>query len=229
MQYFLLLLLCAGLYAEECEPDLIVTDHQIELPSGPLSYTATAGTLPLTEQGESIAEIFFIAYTKEGSNRPITFIFPGGPGGSGTQEALLTFGPRRLLTVGEGRSILPPYPIVDNPETLLEFTDLVFVDPVSCGFSKAVDEDLLPQFYSVEGDIETLGGFVHSYISYFQRWNSPKYLSGGSYGTLRCCGLAQELLYKDILISGLIIHGCAIEWSTLWSERDRALPDCLLL
>ncbi|MES2273160.1 MAG: hypothetical protein V4487_03090 [Chlamydiota bacterium] len=233
MRYLIsfLLLIQLPLQADD-EPHFNFTDHSIECPSGPLSYTAITGTLPLFENEEKTADIFFIGYLKEeeeNSDRPITFVFPGGPGGAGTLESIVTFGPRRLLTATEGRSILPPYKIIDNPETILEFTDLVFVDPVNCGFSKSADEKNNSYFYSIEGDIQSLGQFVHTFVNTFQKWNSPKYLAGGSYGTLRCCGLASNLMQYDILVNGIIIDGCAIEWATLDSERDRALPDCLLI
>jgi carboxypeptidase C (cathepsin A) len=197
-----------------------------------IDYEAVTGSVPLLdEKGEVTAEIFFVAYNKEDEDpdRPITFIFPGGPGGSGTTEAILTFGPRRLLTASEGRTVLPPYRFIDNPQTLLEFTDLVFVDPVNCGYSRATEEGSLFSFYSIEGDIQSLGEFIRNYISAFDRWNSPKYLAGGSYGTPRCAGLALNLLQYGIAVHGIILHGCALEFSTFISERDRPLPNCLLI
>ncbi|HSX25950.1 MAG TPA: hypothetical protein VLE89_02975 [Chlamydiales bacterium] len=236
MRWFFLLFIPFLHAQEEEEPDdltphFVFTSHKIELPSGPLEYSAVTGTLPLfDEAGNPCAEIFFIAFNKENDpDRPITFVFPGGPGGAGTLEAIVSYGPRRLLTAGEGRSILPPYKIIDNPETLLEYTDLVFVDPVNCGYSTAANEDRLPIFYSVEGDIHSLGEFVRTYVASFKRWNSPKYLAGGSYGTPRCCGLALNLLQYDIAVSGVILHGCAMDYSSLISERANALPDCLLI
>jgi len=230
MLCLIFLVLFSFLYAEE-EPHLNITNHNIEIESGSFAYKAITGSLPLFNEDKKSADLFFIAYIKdeEASDRPITFVFPGGPGGAGTIESLIALGPRRLLTAGEGRSILPPYAIIDNPQTVLDMTDLVFVDPVNCGFSRSADENNLFYFYSVEGDIQSLGEFIYTFLSHFKRWNSPKYLSGGSYGTLRGCGLALNLLQYDILINGLLIDGCAIEWSTLQSERDRFLPDCLLI
>lgn len=234
--FSLLLTLClclrASVQAEETniEEDLTLTNHTIQHVTGPLSYVATTGFLPLYGEEGKIAELFFIAYTKEGEkDRPITFFFPGGPGGAGTVESIFTFGPRRLQTATEGRTILPPYTLIDNPETLLDRTDLVFVDPINCGYSRSTDKAKLSQLYSVEGDIQTLGEFVRTYISYFDRWNCPKYLAGGSYGTFRCAGLSHYLLWHDLQVHGMILHGCAIEWSSLDSERDFALPDCLLI
>lgn len=212
---------------------LKTTHHTIQLPSGPLSYTAITGLCPLfNDNGDETAEIFFIAYIKheENENRPITFNFPGGPGGAATIHSICTFGPRRLLTADEGRTILPPYQLIDNPETILEFTDLVFVDPVNCGFSTITDEEELDTFYSVHGDIRALGQFIHTFIDTSKRWNCPIYLSGNSYGTLRSTGLALELLREyDLAVHGLILDGCALDYETLARKRDHALPDCLLI
>lgn len=231
MRIFLLLLLIPFLNAEE-EPtsDLSITNHTIELQSGPISYTAITGLCPIYGPKGKEAELFFISYTKDGEeNRPITFIFPGGPGGAGTIESIVTFGPRRLLTAGEGRTIHPPYKFIDNPQTLLEFTDLVFVDPVGCGFSRATEEADMDYFFSLEGDLQALGDFVHTYIDISERWNSPIYLSGISYGTMRCCGLADNLFQYGIAVKGIILNGCAFDFSTLQSQRDKSLPDWLLV
>lgn len=228
IKIFILILIGSFLSAEE--DGFNTTHHEIKIEEAILSYKAITGTLPLFDGDKKIADLFFIAYVKDdGADRPITFVFPGGPGAAGTLEALIALGPRRLLTAGEGRSILPPYSFIDNPQTILDMTDLVFVDPVNCGFSRADGDDYLSYFYSVEGDIQTLGEFVHAYVSHFERWNSPKYLAGSSYGTLRCCGLALNLLQYDILINGILLDGCAIEWTTIQSERDRFFPDCFLL
>lgn len=231
MRYLLLFLTSSlFLFADEEAPHFNITSHSIELESGLLEYTAITGTLPLFKEDGSIsAKIFFVAYNKEPEDeeRPITFVFPGGPGGAGSVEAILIYGPRRLLTAQEGRSILPPYRFIDNPETILEYTDLVFVDPVNCGFSKAKEEADLSYFYSVDGDIQSLGEFVRTYIASFNRWNSPKYLAGGSYGTARCCGLSLNLLQYAVAINGIILDGCAINYSTILAERDNALPNCL--
>ncbi len=234
MRALLFIFFAASLFAEEENGNLShfnITNHTMQLESGPLNYTAITGTLPLiNDEGEITAEIFFIGYKKDGEqDRPVTFFFPGGPGGAATYKSIATFGPRRILTAGEGRTTLPPYKFIDNPETLLEFTDLVFVDPVNCGFSRATEHAELSYFYSVDGDINSLGEFVRTFVATFECWNCPKYLAGGSYGTPRCCGLALNLLHYDIVVSGVILHGCALDFSALQSERDRALGDLLLI
>jgi carboxypeptidase C (cathepsin A) len=231
MRSILLAILIACLCAEEENlSDLSITNHTIELESGPLSYTAITGMCPTYGEKGKEANLFFISFTKDDEEeRPLTFVFPGGPGAAGTIESILTFGPRRLLTAGEGRTIHPPYRLIDNPQTLLEYTDLVFVDPVDCGFSKIEGEADPKYYFSLEGDLQILGEFIHSYIDISERWNSPIYLSGISYGTLRCCGLADNLLQYGIPVKGVILSGCAFNYSTLDSERDKAMPDWLLV
>lgn len=234
LPFIFFFLFVSFLHAEEESfepPELTVTNHTIQLESGSLSYTAITGLCPLFGEEGKEADLFFIAYTKDGEeNRPITFCFPGGPGSAGTIESIRSFGPRRLLTASEGRTILPPYQIIDNPETLLEYTDLVFVDPLDCGFSNATHKDTpLETYFSVEGDLQALGTFIHTYIDIFHRWNSPVYLSGTSYGTLRCCGLTTHLFQYGIPVKGVILNGCAFEFSTLFSSRDKLIPDWLFI
>lgn len=237
VRFFFLLFCACGFATELTEQEVIAaaslktTHHTIQLENGPLSYTAVTGMCPIFSQKGKEAELFFISYFKEGKEeqRPITFVFPGGPGGAGTIEAILAIGPRRLLTKDEGRSILPPYSFIDNPETLLESTDLIFVDPPNCGYSRTLEEADLSHYQSVEGDLQTLGEFVHSSLDFFQRWNSPIYLCGSSYGTTRCTGLSLTLLQHGLFVHGLILDGCALEFSTLISQRDHALPNGLLL
>ncbi len=239
--FFPLFAISACLFAEEdpfCSNsgvDLCTTSHIYSANGRSIPYTTLAGTLPIVDiEGEDLAHIFFIAYfAEEGSNRPITFIFPGGPGGSCSAEVLCTVGPRRLTTPAEGKTILPPYTLIDNPESLLAWTDLVFVDPVTTGYSrfaKSLDEDRKAQILSTDGDIACLGDFVQTFVSLFQKWNCPKYLMGISYGTTRCCGLSEYLRWAyDFSLHGVILLGSALDYSTLIAERNHPLPDSLLI
>lgn len=227
--------LTALLGSEEEFLSLTQTSHEFQLKEPPISfsYTAVTGKFPIQIAGEDSQppEIFFIGYFKEdASDRPITFIFPGGPGGSCGPDAICTFGPRRILTPTEGKSLLPPYRLIDNPETLLPWTDLVFVDPVGTGFSTTGDDpNALQKLFSVDGDIACLGNFVRTFIAFFNRWNSPKYLSGTSYGTTRCCGIAEYLTSHDFSIHGIILLGSAIDFATLIHQHNRALPNSLII
>jgi carboxypeptidase C (cathepsin A) len=230
---WILILFASFAFASDDFPSLVRTSHVLELENTSFSYTAITGEFPLetTDEEKDPPEIFFIAYFKDGEqNRPITFIFPGGPGGSCGPEVICTYGPRRLLTPDEGKPLLPPYHLIDNPETLLPWTDLVFIDPVGTGFSTlGDDEESLSDLFSVDGDIAALGDFIRTFVAYFNRWNSPKYLSGISYGTTRCCGLAEYLTFHDFSLHGIILLGSAIDLSTLLGQQSRFLPNCLLI
>lgn len=230
---WMLLFFASALFGQEDFPDLIRTSHDYKSGKHAFSYTAITGEFPVesTSQDKTPPEIFFIAYLKDKDpQRPITFFFPGGPGGSCGPESICTFGPRRLVTPGEGKSLLPPYLMIDNPESLLPWTDLVFIDPVGTGFSTlGDDEEAIRNLFSVDGDIEALGNFIRTFVAYFNRWNSPKYLSGASYGTTRCCGLAEYLTFHDISLHGIVLLGTALDYSTLLSQYNRSLPDCLLI
>ena len=228
--FFLASVACA---ADSDPPSLVRTSHVLELAEDSFLYTAVTGELPLDSPDEEKEppEIFFIAYFKESEEiRPITFVFPGGPGGSCGPEAICTFGPRRILTPDEVKTSLPPYQLIDNPETILPWTDLVFIDPVGTGFSTPGDDKKsLTHLLSVDGDIAALGDFIRTFLAYFNRWNSPKFLSGSSYGTTRCCGIADYLSSRGFSIHGIILLGTAIDYSTLVGQHNRSLPDCLLI
>ncbi len=230
---FILFLFISSLAADDRLLSLVYTNHELNLKDASFPYTAVTGKFPVGTHAEEETppEIFFIGYFKDtDENRPILFVFPGGPGSSCGPEAICTFGPRRLLTPDEGKTILPPYTLIDNPETLLPWTDLVFVDPVGTGYSTlGEDLDLAQKLFSVEGDISSLGNFVRSFIAYFNRWNSPKYLSGISYGTTRCCGIAEYLTRHDLSLHGIILLGSCIDFSTLIGQHNRSLPDSLIL
>lgn len=215
--------------------DMSISSHVLHLPNKPpLEYSAFAGRFPiLNNTNQPIMDLFFIAYIEDTQeNKPITFVFPGGPGGSCGGEVLCTIGPKRLLTPQEGKALLPPYKIIDNQETLLPWTDLIFVDPVLSGLSRftenATNEDL-SWALSVDGDIQILSRFIKIFLSYFERWNSPKYLSGTSYGTVRSAGIAEQLLCSDISVNGLILLGSALDLTLLQTQENNPLSDCLLI
>lgn len=216
-------------------PELTRTSHVYNSDGRSLHYTAITGELPIAdkEEGVLLAQLFFIAYVVEDDpDRPITFVFPGGPGGSSEAEVMCTIGPRRLITPQEGKPLLPPYKIIDNPESLLSWTDLVFIDPVTTGYSKFaqdLEEEDKDQFFTLEGDIASLGDFIQTFISYFQKWNCPKYLAGISYGTLRCCGVAEYLGSYGVGLNGIVLLGSALDYSTLEGQRNLPLPDALLI
>ncbi len=217
LRFFLFACTLLALWAEE-----IVTTHSIQHEGDSLSYTATVNA----------AEVSYIAYTLPGENRPITFAFNGGPGSSSVWLHLGAFGPRRLITPEEGQSIVAPYRLADNEETLLDLTDIVFIDPVGTGLSPARGEleEGKPNPYSVRGDIEMVGTFIRDFLTKTGRWNSPKYIAGESYGAARAAGLAEHLMDQyGIYLNGIIFISAAIDLGTLDFGHDRLLPHLLFL
>ena len=163
---------------EAAKEELVETDHAITVGGARLAYKATAGTLPLRdEHGKTRANVFFIAYTKAGvqdpRQRPIMFCFNGGPGSSSVWLHLGAFGPMRVALKDEGEAPPPPYRLVPNEATLLEQTDLVFIDPVSTGFSRPAEGQDAKQFHGVQQDIQSVGDFIRLYTTRFGRWDSP--------------------------------------------------------
>ena len=169
--------------------ETVVTKHSLKLGDQTIAYTATAGTLPLkNDKGETEANLFYIAYThndKDASKRPLMFSFNGGPGSSSVWLHLGVLGPKRV-EFPDGPDIpKPPYRLVDNDATWLKATDLVFIDPVGTGYSRASKPELNAKFHGLTGDIASVGDFIRLYLTRNDRWSSPLYLVGESYGTMR--------------------------------------------
>lgn len=199
------------------EKDLSVTNHSIKINGNIINYKATAGTLPLlSEEGKPKANIYFTAYTKEGEKnpaaRPITFVFNGGPGSASVWLHMGAFGPKKVLMTEEGLAPVRPFRLIDNDYTLLDITDLIFLDPVNTGYSRAEAGENPRQFFGYENDIESVGEFIRMYITKYERWSSSKFILGESYGTIRASGLAGFLqgrsmgMYLDgvILVSAVL-------------------------
>ena len=194
------------------EPSLSVTSHTIQLKGEPLKYTATVGYMLLREEtGRPRANVFFTAYTKDGvedkSRRPITFAYNGGPGSSSTMLHIGALGPRKVLLDDEGYPPPGPYRLVDNEYSILDVSDVVMVDPVSTGYSRAVEGVNPKEFHGYTEDIEYLGEFIQLYIARNELWASPKFIIGESYGVPRAVGLA-EFLQRDtqsMYLKGLIL------------------------
>jgi carboxypeptidase C (cathepsin A) len=211
------------------------THHVVTVGGQKLGYEATAGTLTLRDDdGKPTAKVFFVAYTKEGpsegSRRPITFAFNGGPGSSAVWLHLGAFGPRRVNLAEAGRETTPPYQLVDNDGTLLDLTDLVFIDPVSTGFSRAVNPQDAKNFHSTEGDLQSVSSFIHQYLTRFERWDSPKYLAGESYGTTRAAGLANVLQDQHgVYLNGIVFLSVVFNFQTLSFDEGNDLAYVLYL
>lgn len=202
-----------------------ITEHRIVLKGTPIDYTATAGNILLkTEEDKAKGSIFYIAYTKDGvkdpSQRPIMFCFNGGPGGAAVWVHLGAFGPKKSLLDDEGFPILPPPgKLVDNEFCVLDLTDLVFIDPMSTGYSRAVPGEDPKQFYGFEKDVESVSEFIRLYVTRNKRWLSPKFLAGESYATTRVSGLANHLQTRyGMFLNGVILISVVINWqNTDWS------------
>jgi carboxypeptidase C (cathepsin A) len=238
----LILLLASRTAAQEKEKDkaevsketLVQTRHSITLNGAKLEYTATAGTLLLKEEtGKVRASVFFVAYTKDGAEaagRPITFTFNGGPGSSAVWLHLGAFGPRRVLLSEEGVAPGPPYRLVDNENTILDLTDLVFIDPVSTGYSRPAAGQEAKQFHGVQEDIQAVGEFIRLYTTRFKRWESPKFLAGESYGTTRAAGLSLHLQQRHGMnLNGIILVSAVLNFQTLGFDDGNDLPYPLFL
>ncbi|MDB5999671.1 MAG: peptidase [Rhizobacter sp.] len=187
-----------------------ITRHRIDLGGVSLAYTATAGHLvavdPLTSQ--PTARIFYVAYTADGpqpAERPVTFVYNGGPGSSSVTLLLGSFGPTRIKTSLPDFTPPAPYTLEANPDTLLDKTDLVFINPVGTGFSSAVAPAKNRDFWSVDTDAASLVGFIQRYLSRNERWNSPKFLMGESYGTPRSAVMSFALHRAGIELNGITL------------------------
>jgi carboxypeptidase C (cathepsin A) len=217
------------------DPDLKITQHTLKVNGQELNYTATTGYLTLREEnGKERANIFFIAYTKRGvtdpATRPVTFSFNGGPGSSSVWLHLGALGPRRILMTDEGQALRPPYQLVDNEHTWLTDTDLVFIDPVMTGYSRPAEGVDKKEFLGYTEDVQSVGDFIRLWTTRFERWGSPKFLAGESYGTTRAAGLSGYLQDRHgLYLNGLVLISSILNFQTARFERGNDLPYSLFL
>ena len=218
----------------EKEEPPIVTRHETRIGGKLVKYTVTTGMMPLkSEAGDTEARIFFMAYTADRpgapAQRPLTFSFNGGPGSSSVWLHLGAIGPKRVKMLDDGRMPAPPYELVDNDESWLDQTDLVFLDPVGTGYSRATKPELGKKFWGVQGDIESVGEFIRLYLSRYQRWGSPLFVVGESYGTTRAAGLAGHLIEKGIAFNGIVLISTILNFETARFTKGNDLPYVLFL
>ncbi len=207
----------------------VVTHHNVRVGGRDLKYTTTAGLMPIRDaKGDVEARIYFIAYAleegKTSETRPLLFSFNGGPGSASVWLHLGALGPRRVPAPDEPAIPVPPFHLVDNDATWLDHADLVFIDPVGTGFSRAAKPELNSKFHSLHGDIESVGEFIRMYLTRYDRWTSPLFLIGESYGTTRAAGLAGHLADKGIAFSGLILVSCALDFQGFVFATGNDLP-----
>jgi carboxypeptidase C (cathepsin A) len=212
----------------------VVTKHEISVGGKTLHYTATVGMMPLkNREGETEARIFFMAYTLDDaggrSRRPLTFSFNGGPGSASVWLHLGAIGPKRVPMNPDGTMPQPPYALVDNQYTWLDQTDLVFIDPVGTGYSRAVRPDLASKFFGLTGDIESVGEFIRMYLTRYERWTSPLFLAGESYGTTRASALSGYLIGRGIAFNGIVLISTIMNFETTDFAAGNDLPYVMFL
>jgi carboxypeptidase C (cathepsin A) len=207
-----------------------VTEHSIKLGSQTIPYKATAATILLkNEKDEPTALLYSTAYTrsdvKDPSQRPIAFVYNGGPGSSSVWLHMGSFSPKRVLTVNAAATPPAPYKLVDNANCLLDKTDLVFVDPVGTGFSHAVGKAQDKDFWGVDQDVKSLAQFITAYVSRNNRWNSPKFLIGESYGTFRSAALSNYLQSHDgMYFNGIVLISSVLDLGTISFNPGEDMP-----
>jgi len=223
---------------------LVESNHSIKIKGREIKYTVTAGTIVLKEEtadrakeaeGEKPrAQIFFIAYTKDGvkdkSKRPLTFSFNGGPGSASVWLHLGVLGPRRVVMQDDGNLPPPPYKLADNEYSLLDETDLVFIDPMNTGYSRPVEGQKPKEWHGFKKDIESVGDFIRLYTTRNNRWLSPKFLIGESYGTTRASGLSGYLQDRfGLYLNGIMLVSVVLDFMTLHFDLNNDLPFILYL
>ncbi len=228
----------------EAEPtdDLVTTSHNLSIKRRKLGYTATAGRMVLREESisdgafeghQAKAEVFVVAYTLDGADpatRPVTFAFNGGPGSSSVWLHLGLLGPRRVEMGDAGSLQPPPYKLADNPQTLLAHSDLVFIDPVSTGYSRAVKGGKPADYHGYTKDMESIAEIIRLWTSRNQRWLSPKFLAGESYGTLRAAALSSHLQRRHgMYLNGLMLISSVLDMGTIRFTEGNDLPYSLFL
>ncbi|MHA2175965.1 MAG: S10 family peptidase [Candidatus Hodarchaeales archaeon] len=227
---------------EKPEPpkeEVVETKHTVTINGIEINYTVTVGTMLIKEKEEkklpqAKATMFYIAYTRDNiiddGKRPITFSFNGGPGSSSVWLHLGVLGPRRVIAEDDGKPVQPPYQLVSNEYSLLDVTDLVFIDPVSTGYSRAVTGEIETRFHEYKKDIESVGEFIRLFSSRFKRWNSPKFLVGESYGTTRAAGLAGHLHTElGMFLNGIMLISSILNFQTARFTPGNDLPPILFL
>ncbi|MEN9359987.1 MAG: hypothetical protein RL095_1522 [Verrucomicrobiota bacterium] len=206
----------------------VVTQHKIALGGQEIAYTATAGRLPIKDHlGNIEAQMFYVAYTRPGfepGKRPITFAFNGGPGASTVWLHLGGLGPRKAQFTPEGWRPAAPYRIVDNPDCALAETDIVLVDAIGSGWSRPATAEKGRKFWNLRGDIAAFGSFITTYLTRNQRWSSPLFLFGESYGSTRAAGLSSHLSDRGLTFNGLILMGPVLDLASVNPEGTNDAP-----
>jgi carboxypeptidase C (cathepsin A) len=211
----------------------VATHHQITVDGKALKYTATAGRLPIKRgDGKIEAQMFYVAYTLDGqeaARRPLTFAFNGGPGSATIWLHMGALGPKRVVLQSDGFMPPAPYRMEDNPYTLLDKSDLVLIDAIGTGFSRAADTEMFKKFWGLKGDIEAFSEFIRLYITRNERWSSPLFILGESYGTTRAAGIAGYLADRGISFNGITLLSSVLNFETLEETKTNDQPYIFLI
>lgn len=213
----------------------VVTSHEIRIGDKVIKYNVSTGMMPIrnAQTGEIEARIFYMAYTAQNlgdpKKRPLMFSFNGGPGSSSVWLHLGALGPKRVRMQDDGMMPAAPYELVVNEQTWLDKTDLVFIDPVGTGYSRAAKPELASKFLSLNGDLASVGEFIRMYLTLDSRWSSPLYLVGESYGTTRASGLSGYLIEQGIAFNGILLISTVMNFQTIRFAPGNDLPLLLIL
>lgn len=209
------------------EPSHWESRHSIVVEGETVEYNALVGSIILRDDMEkATGELFYTAYFRSNgrpsTQRPIIFAYNGGPGSSSFWLHMGIMGPRRVVTPNVGQQDPPPYPLVDNAYTMLDKADIVMVDPIGTGFSRPVDDD--QNFWGLDEDASSLRQFIQRFLSKHDRWNSPRYLLGESYGTTRSVVLARHLQNANIDLNGIVLVSSVLDFNTILFPQGVDLP-----
>ena len=217
------LVLCAAFAAAQpagaADPPPAVTHHTITIGGRAIAYTASAGTTPLRNaEGDEIARVFAVSYTADGSDprtRPVTFFWNGGPGTATMWLHIGSYGPVRVAVPSDAALPAPGTPLIPNPESMLDVSDLVFIDAVGTGYSQITGKGTPKTFYGVDEDARAFDNIIRTWTTDNDRWASPKFLFGESYGTLRAATVAPRLQANGMALSGIILLSSALDYNAL--------------
>jgi len=213
----------------------VLITNTVTIAGQAVTYTAETGMLPLLKNdGTTRASVFYIAYTRSDQTnkaaRPVTFCFNGGPGSSSVWLHLGGIGPRRVKLNDDGTMPPPPFRLVDNPYSILNVSDLVFIDPVATGYSRPAKDEKADQFFGQSPDVESVGDFIRLWTTRNERWTSPKYLLGESYGVFRAAGLAEHLHSRyGMYLNGVVLLSGLLDFATLREGPGNDLPSLVFL
>ncbi len=215
--------------APEPAPSLWESEHSIVVAGETVEYDAHVGSVILRDEEEkATAEFFYTAYFRTNdqnrSERPVVFAYNGGPGSASFWLHMGIMGPRRVVTPNVGQQAPPPYPLVNNDYTLLDMADIVMVDPVGTGFSHPVGEAEGKDFWGLDEDAASITQFVRRFLSKYERWNSPRYILGESYGTTRSAVLARHLQGANIDLNGIVLVSSVLDFNTILFPEGAIVP-----